>query len=69
MKVEIIHAKFPPRALWYVMRLKGLLGYLRPFDTFLALLGVILYVRINSNPIHVLLYILLYLVCREMAFV
>ena len=33
---KIIHSEFPPRALWYVMRQEGLLGYLRPFDAFLA---------------------------------
>ena len=43
------------------MRLEGLLGYLRPFDTFLASLGVILYVRIDSSPVHMLFSILLYL--------
>ena len=36
------------------MRLEGLLGYLRPFDTFLASLGVIFYVRINPCPVHML---------------
>ena len=60
---EVINAKFPPGTLWYVMRLEGLLGYLRPFDTFLAPLGVILYVHIDSSPIHMLLCILLYLTC------
>ena len=48
---EIINTQFPPRALWDVMRQEGLLGYLRPFDAFLASLGVIFYVRINSSPI------------------
>ena len=60
---EIINTKFPPRTLWDVMRLEGLLGYLRPFDTFLASLGVIFYVRIDSSPVHVLFCILLYLTC------
>ena len=60
---EIVNAKLPPRTLWDVMRLEGLLGYLRPFDTFLALLGVIFYVRINSSPIHMLSSIFLYLTC------
>ena len=63
MEGEIIDAKFPPGTLWYVMRLEGLLGYLRPFDTFLASLGVILYVRIDSSPIHMLHCVLLYLTC------
>ena len=63
MEGEIINAKFPPRTLWDVMRLEGLLGYLRPFDTFLASLGVIFYVRIDSSPIHMLFSILLYLAC------
>ena len=40
------------------MRLEGLLGYLRPFDTFLALLGVIFYVHIDSSPIHMSRYAL-----------
>ena len=50
------------------MRLEGLLGYLRLLYTFLASLGVILYVCIDSYPVHVLLGILLYNVCREVAF-
>ena len=60
---EIVNTKFPPRTLWDVMRLEGLLGYLRPFDTFLASLGVIFYVCINSSPVHMLFCILLYLTC------
>ena len=68
IKVKIIHAKFPPWALWYVMRLEGLLGNLRPLDTFLTSLCVVLNVSVNSNPVHVFSGILLYLVCREMAF-
>ena len=60
---KIIHAKFPPGTLWNVMRLEGLLGHLRPFDTFLALLGVIFNVCIDSSPVHMLFCILLYLTC------
>ena len=63
IKGKIINTKFSPRTLWNVMRLEGFLGYLRPFDTLLATLGVVFNVCIDSCPVHMLFSILLYLGC------